>query len=604
MELILLEIIAQLKAGMPLDEETVERIVRAHNKRLAPGQKNYAKKRLLPYYLRVKENEPERFESWGVDAPTERALRALLQVKPRRTASGVATITVMTKPWRCASNCIYCPNDVRMPKSYLGDEPVCQRAERNYFDPYLQVTSRLRALREMGHLTDKVELIILGGTWSDYPLEYQTWFITGLFRALNEGRAGEENVPEMRTRYRAMGLTSLRDEVNARVANEQARVERGEETFNRAIEALYGNDPAWQQATATQRATFAELEAAQRANETADHRVVGLVIETRPDTITAHNLALIRRFGCTKVQIGVQSLDEDILRQNHRVITREKIEEAFALLRVFGYKIHAHFMLNLLGATPETDKADYLRFVSDSAYVPDEVKLYPCSLVAGTGLVAHHGDGTWRPYAESELLDVLVEDTLATPPYMRISRMIRDISAHDIVVGNKKANLRQMVEDAIEKAGNAGGIKEIRYREVSTGNVDVSDLHLDEVAYRTANTREYFLQWVTPDNKIAGFLRLSLPDQDYIGEHAAELPVGPREAMIREVHVYGKVAGLHKKGAGAQHLGLGRRLVERASTLAREAGCTRINVISAVGTREYYRGLGFTDTDMYLQRPL
>ena len=227
MELILLEIINELKSGTALGEDDIERMIRAHNKRLIPGSKAYAKKRLLPFYLRVKETEPQRWSAWEVDAATEKRLFALLRVKPRRTASGVATITVMTKPWRCTSNCIYCPNDVRMPKSYLGDEPVCQRAERNYFDPYLQVTSRLRALHQMGHVTDKVELIVLGGTWSDYPLEYQTWFITGLFRALNDGRAGEGNVAALRARYREFGLTSLRSDVDARVADEQLRVAQG-----------------------------------------------------------------------------------------------------------------------------------------------------------------------------------------------------------------------------------------------------------------------------------------------------------------------------------------------------------------------------------------
>jgi len=361
-------------------------------------------------------------------------------------------------------------------------------------------------------------------------------------------------------------------------------------------------DEAWQRASATQSADFAELEAAQRENENAHHHVVGLVVETRPDTITSRNLTLLRRFGCTKVQMGIQSLDEAILRANHRDISIERIAEAFELLRVFGFKIHAHFMVNLYGSTPEKDKRDFLRFVSEAPFLPDEIKIYPCSLVAGTALCVRYDEGTWRPYTQDELLDVLVTDTLVTPPYMRISRMIRDISAHDIVVGNKKANMRQMVEAKIEASG--AEISEIRYREVSIGEVDVHGLVLGEVPYATSNTREIFLQWVTPENKIAGFLRLSLPDRDYLAAHEGEVPVRVGEAMIREVHVYGKVAGLHKTGGGAQHLGLGRRLIERACSLAKGAGFERINVISAVGTREYYRGLGFADSGMYQQKDL
>lgn len=604
MEPILLEIIAQLNAGAHLDEDELERIIRSYNKRLEPGSKTYAKKRLLPYYLRTKEAEPERFARWHIDAATEKRLIALLRVKPRRTASGVATITVMTKPWRCTSNCIYCPNDVRMPKSYLGDEPVCQRAERNYFDPYLQVTSRLRALHQMGHVTDKVELIVLGGTWSDYPVSYQTWFMTGLFRALNDGADAENKVAPLRAHYRLLGLTSRRDDVNAAVASVQASVNEGAVTFNDAINELYLSNPAWRAASAEQTATLAELHEEHARNVRAKHRVVGLVVETRPDTITPQNLTLLRSFGCTKIQIGVQSLDEEILAQNHRTITRSKIEEAFALLRIFGFKIHAHMMLNLLGSTPESDKQDYARFVTEAPFQPDEVKLYPCSLVQGTGLVAHYKNKTWRPYTHDELLDVLVADTLITPSYLRISRMIRDISAHDIMVGNKKANLRQMVEGAIEKAGASKEMNEIRFREVSTGEVDVAELVLDEVTYETSNTREFFLQWITPEKKIAGFLRLSLPHTDYVEAHTSELPVGPREAMIREVHVYGKVAGLHKAGEGAQHLGLGKQLITRATQLAHEAGYKKLNVISAVGTRGYYESLGFVESGLYQQLPL
>ena len=170
MEAAIQEIIAAIKAqDRPLDAAWLDKLVRRHNRVTHDGTRRVAKRRLLPYYLGVKANDPERWSSWDVDPDTEEVLLRLLKMKPRRTASGVATITVITKPWTCSSNCLYCPNDVRMPKSYLSDEPACQRAERNYFDPYLQVRSRLTALSEMGHVTDKIELIVLGGTWSDYP---------------------------------------------------------------------------------------------------------------------------------------------------------------------------------------------------------------------------------------------------------------------------------------------------------------------------------------------------------------------------------------------------------------------------------------------------
>ena len=322
----------------------------------------------------------------------------------------------------------------------------------------------------------------------------------------------------------------------------------------------------------------------------------------------------LRRLGCTKVQIGVQSLDAAILRMNDRKVTPEAIGKAFELLRVFGFKIHAHFMVNLYGSSPEQDKLDYRRFVSEKAFQPDELKLYPCALVKGTGLCRHFADKTWQPYSEDELIDILKADTLITPPFMRISRMIRDISAHDILAGNTKANLRQMVEKAIEGVGK--NIAEIRYREVSTSEIDIESLSLDVLQYETTVSDELFLQWVTPDNRIAGFLRLSLPAPDYVHKHQPDLPVAPLEAMIREVHVYGKVAELRKEadaageeqkaqaGKGVQHLGLGRQLIEAACGCAKARGYRKVNVISSVGTREYYRSLGFYDQGLYQQRTL
>lgn len=604
METIILEILDELKRGTRVDDKLLERIVRKHNKSLPPAAKHYAKKKLLPFYLKVKDADPERWARWNVDQGLEKQLIQTLQVKPKRTASGVATITVITKPWKCSSNCLYCPNDLRMPKSYLSDEPACQRAERNYFDPYLQVTSRLRALTHMGHVTDKVELIVLGGTWADYPEGYQIWFISELFRALNDAEdaeRAERNAQERKHLYRKFGISNRSEELAESVADAQRKIREGSLTYNQAMAGLYENDETWQSIAEEQTADLAELTHQHTANESAAHRVVGLVVETRPDMITCESLTLLRLLGCTKIQMGIQSLDPHILKLNNRAVGTDKIAEAFELLRIFGFKTHVHFMANLYGSSPEADKQDYLRLVTEEAYLPDEVKLYPCALVAGTGLVEHYENGTWKPYTEEELLDVLIADAAATPPYVRISRMIRDISAHDIVAGNKKVNLRQMVERKAEQTGTP--ISEIRYREISTAEADVDELTLDIVSYQTTVSSERFLQWVTPDGRIAGFLRLSLPDAEYVAR-TPKPPVQPGEAMIREVHVYGRVAGLHKTGNGAQHLGLGKRLIEEACTIAKAAGYGTINVISSVGTREYYRSLGFVDNGLYQQQAL
>ena len=599
----------------PLSDKELERIIRKHNRNLKNNEEHFAKKKLFPYYLHVKNNEPKLWQSWNVDEALDKKVTLLLQVKPRRTASGVATITVMTKPWKCSSNCLYCPNDLRMPKSYLSDEPVCQRAERNYFDPYLQVAARLRALTRMGHVTDKVELIVLGGTWSDYPECYQIWFIKELFRALNEVKMSDAGSLQKRDDataykraefYTSCGLGNTKEEAKAFVQTIQQRVDRGELSYNKAWDELYAQDPIWRAVSTEQTATFEELEREHAINENADHRVVGLVIETRPDTISIPNLTLLRRLGCTKIQMGIQSVNADILKQNNRAITLKKIKESFALLRVFGFKIHAHFMINLFGATCENDKQDYLEFSTNKAYLPDEVKLYPCVLVEGTKLCKHFNDGSWKPYTHKELLDVLTFDTLVTPPFTRISRMIRDISAHDIVAGNKKANLRQLVENQLSE--HNATVTEIRYREISTSTINRDELTLETIEYETTMSTEYFLQWVTPQKKIAGFLRLSLPNQAFIqacqNQATAsneEFPLKANEAMIREVHVYGAVAGLHKTGKGAQHQGLGKQLIQTAAGIAKNHGYQKLNVISSVGTREYYRKQGFVDNGLYQQ---
>lgn len=602
MEQLLLEILAILRSGKSLDSRELGKLIDSHNALVKSAQRAYSKKKILPYYLRVKAEDPARWESWGVNAELETRLMRTLRMKPRRTASGVATITVITKPWKCASDCLYCPNDLRMPKSYLHAEPACQRAERNFFDPYLQVASRLRALEQMGHLCDKVELIVLGGTWSDYPIAYQTWFVTELFRALNDAPGNEGDVRERRAFYRECGISCDDAELSGFVESEQERISAGKARFNAAFDRVYGSSAAWAKAASVQEATLAELAEQHRINETAAHRVVGLVIETRPDAITPDRLRFFRQLGCTKVQIGVQSLRPEVLCANERRIDVRQIEQAFEYLRVFGFKIHAHFMVNLFGSTPDEDAEDYRRFMSLPAFMPDEVKLYPCALIEDTRLVSRYEAGQWRPYGEDELVDVLVQDVLATPPFCRVSRMIRDFSAGDIVAGNKKTNLRQMVEAKL--AHMDAPVDEIRYREISLADTDLAALSLAQVEYETSATHEVFLQWVTPEGGIAGFLRLSLPDASFVRAHQDELLVKVGEAMIREVHVYGRVANFHESAEGVQHRGLGKRLVERAADIARARGYSKLNVISSVGTRGYYEKLGFKRAGLYQVRDL
>ena len=617
MDELILDILQQLRANSQgaLDAHQLEVLLNSHNSGInssinsSDRKKLIPKRAILPYFLRVKDQNTKLWRSWSVTPELEARFIQSVRMKPRRTASGVATITVITRPHTCSSNCIYCPCDLRMPKSYIANEPACQRAELAFFDPYIQVAARLQALHQMGHSTDKIELIVLGGTWSDYPTSYQYWFIRELFRALNEWPHSLQHIEKRTDWYRSFGLQNTEEALSSFVAYRQTTINAGAATYNQAFHELYDSSQAHQKAWSHMCATFDDLLEQQHLNETAACRVVGLVIETRPDTITPDNLRMFRQLGCTKIQIGIQSTRQEILDANLRRMTVTQIKRAFSLIRLYGFKIHSHLMVNLLGATPEEDKRDFNNFVTDPGFLPDEIKLYPCALVAGTQLVKAYREGLWHPYSKDELVDVLVHDVLTAPAYVRISRMIRDISSTDILVGNKHTNLRQMAEQQLNTEEKAARVQEIRFREINQQQVHADELTLQDHAYTTAVSDEHFLQWVTADNKIAGFCRLSLPHWDELAAgtcdvRADELSVQPNQAMIRELHVYGQALSLGSEGLSAQHQGLGQKLLARAEKIAADEGYGILNVISSVGTRAYYRAQGFKDADLYQQKEL
>ncbi len=486
-----------------------------------------------------------------IAADDEDAFIAKVRLKPVRTLSGVTPVTVLTKPAHCPGRCIFCPEDVCMPKSYIRDEPGAQRAAAHRFDPYAQTESRLRTYWEIGHPVDKVEMIVLGGTWSAYDAGYRRWFIKRLFDAMNAFD------PVLRPPRLHKGGLTVRDD----------------------IEAVQGDSIGWD-----------AVKAAQRANESAPARCVGLVIETRPDSVTPEEVANIRRLGCTKVQIGVQSLDDEVLALNKRGHDVAATREAFRLLRGAGFKIHAHWMPNLYGSSPEKDIADFGRLFEDADFRPDELKIYPCSLLPGTELMDLYERGKWRPYTHEELNEVLVACLRQVPAYCRVTRVVRDIPSHHIVDGNTKLNFREIALESLRARGLHTG--DIRAREIRGGEVE--SVQLEEIAYATSIGEEVFLQFVTPDDRIAGFLRLALPE--------CEGPIDElgRDAVIREVHVYGQAVAIGEDAGGAaQHAGLGTRLIERAKAIAAARGYGRLHVISAVGTRAYYRKLGFIDGILY-----
>lgn len=455
-----------------------------------------------------------------------------LQMKPTRSQAGVTVVTVLTKPFPCPGKCIFCPTDVRMPKSYLHDEPGAQRAERHNFDPYAQTAARIRALEKIGHPTDKIELLILGGTWSSYRRDYQEWFVKRCFDAIN-------------------GVDS------------------------------------------------ADLPTAQTLNAQGTRKNVGLVVETRQDHINADELRWMRYLGVTKVQVGIQSMDERVLALNKRGHDAQATRDAFRLLRLGGFKIHGHWMANLLGATPASDLADYRNLWDDIAVRPDELKIYPCMLVDNAELYDYWQRGEYQPYDEETLTEILVECMTHTPRYVRLTRVIRDIPTTNVIAGNKKANLRQIAAQRMAKRGLV--CHDIRAREVRRERVSAENLSLIITTYTTDATTEHFLSFETPDERLAGFLRLSLPHLN----QQLPLPELENHAMIREVHVYGPAVKIGRNQSGAaQHIGLGSQLIDKAKQIATANGYTHLAVISAIGTQGYYAKHGFVVDGLYMTIPL
>ena len=286
-----------------------------------------------------------------------------------------------------------------------------------------------------------------------------------------------------------------------------------------------------------------------------------------------------------------------MLRINRRGHTVEMTRRAIKLLRQAGFKIHAHWMPNLYGSSPDADIADYQRVFADPDVRPDELKVYPCSLIESAELMQVYEAGLWQPYTNEELLRVLMACFQHTPEYCRLTRVVRDIPGTDIVAGDMMTNFRQVVEQELKHRGLPS--PNIRAREVKGRAISPDALHLDGLWYDTGIGEEVFLQYITDNRRIAGFLRLSLPNIPPIMEELANA------AMIREVHVYGPALSLGEESPGkAQHSGLGTQLIERAAEIAAEHGYERLAVISSVGTREYYRKRGFEDGQLYQSRLL
>ena len=464
-------------------------------------------------------------------------LRKVLVRKPAKTASGVAVIALMPKPYACPhGRCTYCPGGIEFnsPNSYTGKEPSSLNAIENEFDPKLQIVSKIEKLIAFGHDPSKMEIVIVGGTFLFMPKDYQTNFIKSCYDALN-------------------GIDSK------------------------------------------------DLEEAKSNNEHALIRNVGFTIETKPDYCKKEHVDLMLSYGITRIEIGVQSLQERVYELVNRGHNYNDVVESFQISKDAGYKIVAHMMPGLPTMTPEGDIADFKKLFSDPQLRPDMLKIYPSLVIANTPLYEEYKEGKYTPYSDEDMIKVLTEAKRNVPKWVRIMRVQREISPNEIIAGPKSGNLRQIVHQNLAKKGFS--CKCIRCREagLSKKKSDIGSVKLNRIDYDSSGGKEVFLSYEDKDESIYGFLRLRKPSVD---AHRDE--INENTCIVREIHVYGKSLRLgEKEESEIQHSGLGKNLMKEAEKISKEEfDAKEILVISAVGTREYYQKLGYSLYGPYMTKTL
>ncbi|MDD5726238.1 MAG: tRNA uridine(34) 5-carboxymethylaminomethyl modification radical SAM/GNAT enzyme Elp3 [Patescibacteria group bacterium] len=486
--------------------------------------------------------------------PLERAIR----VKDVRTDSGVAPITVLTKPFPCPGRCVYCPTEARMPKSYISTEPAAARALSLEFDPYEQVRQRIMALEKNGHQANKIELIVKGGTWSAYTADYREWFITRCFQAANE-------IPHPPT---------------------PSPTSAGE----------------------------GELEKAQTVNETAAYRIIGLTIETRPDWVKPKEVIHLRKLGVTRIELGLQIINDRVLTLVKRGTTVADAERAIALLKTAGFKVDVHILPGLPGASIEDDLASFHLLFADPRFHPDMVKIYPCVVLPNSELAEWMTKGEFKPLEGENLLELLIKMQTMVPRYCRVPRVIRDFPTTQIAYGNKKSNLREILDAEMKKRGVQCVC--LRCREVGhvAGDHTGDKTQVFEERYENAGGTEVFLSVENEDRSaVFAFLRMRLPLSPTLsptdaGEREiiySAFPILKGAAIIRELHTYGTALNIDQRDPlAAQHKGYGRLLMQKAEEMAAAEGFSHMAVISGLGVREYYKMLGYQKQDTYMVKPL
>jgi elongator complex protein 3 len=454
-----------------------------------------------------------------------------------RTISGVTPLAVMTKPASCPGQCLYCPTYADAPQSYTPESPAVLRARSSDFDAGRQVRIRIRMFEDMGHPTDKIELIIMGGTFLAQPLDYQYQFVKNLYDALN------------------------------------------------GVEA-------------------ASLEDAKKINETARHRCTGLCIETRPDWCGEAEIKRMLEFGATRVELGVQALDDDIyklVRRGHKI---KAVVDATQRLRESGFKVYYHWMPGLPGSSPEKDLEMSEQLFTDDRFKPDGLKLYPTMVVQGTELEKWYLKGRYQPYDDETMIDLIIRIKTLVPKYVRISRVLRDIPSKFIVAGLKDS-LRDVVRERMKQQGIECRCTRCReYGHRTFLGRAIGSPHLNRLDYTAADGKEIFLSFEDANETLFGLLRLRIQS---IPVPALGIGKNGSEAIIRELHIFGPEVPLSEKNdSAAQHKGYGKALLREAERIAKdEFGAGRMVILSGTGAKEYYRAeFGYESMGDYMVKNL
>ncbi|MBN2880953.1 tRNA uridine(34) 5-carboxymethylaminomethyl modification radical SAM/GNAT enzyme Elp3 [Candidatus Woesearchaeota archaeon] len=487
----------------------------------------------------------------------------ILEIKPTRTASGVSVVAVMSKPHKCPhGKCMFCGGGIDsffgdVPQSYTGKEPATRRAIRNEYDPYLQVMNRLEQYAVLGKDPQKIELIIMGGTFPSLDHKYQEEFVMYCFKAMND-------FSKTFYKNKIINLKKFREffELPGDINNPTRQIK-----IHEKLKALKVKN-------------IKSLKHEQDYNETSNVRCVGLTLETRSDTITLDSADFMLKLGCTRLELGVQSVFDDVLKRVKRGHGTKENIEAIQLLKDLGFKLNFHMMPGLPGVSKEQDLESLNTLFTDERYRPDMLKIYPCMVIEGTELHGLFKKGLFKPLNTSEASRLVVEFMKTVPVYCRIMRVQRDIPTYVTVAGVDRTNLRQYVDKIIED--EKVETSEIRYREPRGKSIS-KNLELIDYIYEASGGTEVFTYLQdTKNNYILGFCRLRFPGESLRKE------ITKKTALIRELHVYGISTGFGAEGE-VQHKGIGTKLLKHAEKLAIESKKNKMVIISGVGVREYYR---------------